>query len=115
MGKTVQFAPNIRVGGSTLDLFLSALGIDEDSGGLKEYEIAASGSQTVNFDGVTTASAIVITGDRTFTFNATGVGASQAYNAGGIVVLWNCAETSLVVANTDGSDTMILKVYLGGT
>lgn len=93
---------------------LGSLSIDEFTyPGISE--VAASGTLTVNFQAVTTASLIFIRSNRTFTVNLTGVGATQAFQANGVMLLWKCAETSVAVVNTDGSNAAEIEVLIAGT
>lgn len=93
---------------------LESLSIDEFTyPGISE--VAASGTLTVNFQAVTTASLIFVRSSRSFTVNLSGVGATQAFQANGVMLLWKCAETSVVVVNTDGSDPANIEVLIAGT
>jgi hypothetical protein len=101
-------------GGAVPEDVLQSLNIDEwVYPGLGE--VAASGTLTLNFGSLTTANFIFIRCNRTFTYDISAVGASQAFSANGVVILLGCAETSLAVVNTDGSNSADVEVLLGGT
>lgn len=102
------------IGGAYPEDVLRQLAIDEwVYPGLTQ--VAASATLTVNLGGLTTINFAFIRCNRTFTFNFSSVGASQAFSANGVVILAGCAETALAVANTDGSNSADVEVLLGGT
>ena len=92
---------------------IEQLGIDEfNYPGL--VEVAASGTETVDFSGPATVTFLFIRFNRSYTFNIDSTGA-VTMAAGGWVMLFNTSLTSLVVINTDAVNAGNLEIILGGT
>jgi len=77
-------------------------------------EVAASGTETIDFGGVTTASFVFVRGNRALTYNVNSTG-TVTINAGGHLILFNTSVTTLVIVNSDGVNVLDLEVFLGGT
>lgn len=77
-------------------------------------EVDASATETVDFSGPATASFLFVRGNREFTLNVNGLGA-YTVNVGGFVLMFNVSITSLVIINSDASNTLNLEIFMGGT
>jgi len=115
MAKIVQLKASLELLGISLpELPLSTLSVDEVSHH-PAWEVAASGTQAINFGGVTTASVVVIRGDRALTYTLNSGSDAITVNAEGIVILFNVSVTALSITNSDSSNTLVLDVVIAGT
>ena len=78
-------------------------------------EVAASGSLTVDFGAVTTASVVIISGDRDYTYTLNSGSAVTVATKPRQVILIGTSVTALSIANSDASNVLKINIFLGGT
>lgn len=102
------------MGGIVPELLPAAIAVDEALSP-SPSEIAASGTLAINFGGITTASVVVIVGDRDFTYTLNGESANTVATKPRQIILMGVSVTSLSITNSDSSNVLKIKIFLGGT
>lgn len=109
----VTFRGYLDIPDATLENFLEGLAVDEYN--TRRYEVADSTSdESINFAGLTTATAVLLRSDQTVSFKINGGDTAIQLTANGLFVLFNTSITSLTISNSSGS-TANVTVVLAGT